>query len=242
MEIETESSNMESEMIMAFGALKRNTTARPLQWHLQITINSRLIMPSFDKPDLEPDPQIQPHADLEHPIAPLRVKLLHISAPKGHCVSPHEPNGTEKRRVFMALVEPGDRRGGEYLILEVVSDFYVVVVDAQMAVRVTSGECEGEVVGEGGGGGEGELSERGGGDVEVDPVGPDNEVEDEDDEADEDEDAADDGEDAAQHAVAYAVQATTATPAPRPMIVGPAGRCCWYWVFFCEHFEKICFA
>ncbi|GMH23150.1 hypothetical protein Nepgr_024993 [Nepenthes gracilis] len=209
---------------MAFGALKRLAGGRiPAgagQWDLQITFNFRLILPSLKQSQLKSNLHIEFHVYLERSIGLLAVVIGNCIGAERYCSLAGECRWAQIGGVLVLLVEGAQRCRSEKLVLVVSPRLYLVVVDADVAVRVPDGEVDGEVEGEcgiaSGGRGEVELGERCVGGVEFDDVGTDDEPEDEDDESDGDEDGDDDLDDAgygAAGAVTKAVQAAVARTA-----------------------------
>lgn len=115
----------------------------------------------------------------------------------------------------MALVKRGQRLRAKPLVLVESVGFDAIVVYADLFVWVSDGDAESEIVVEHvGGGSEVELGERGIGDLKLDPVGAEDEPEDEHRKAYNDNNAADEF----QKAAAAAAPSTVALA-----VVGSAG-------------------
>lgn len=123
----------------------------------------------------------------------------------------------------MALVKRGQRLRAKPLVLVESVGFDAIVVYADLFVWVSDGDVESEIVVEHvGGGGEVELGKRGIGDVKLDPIGAEDEPEDEHQKAYNDNNAADEFQKETEKAAAAAVPSAAALA-----VVGSAGWRDW---------------
>ena len=193
------------------------------QRNLQVTFNSGFELSGLDPTELEPNPQIKLHLNLVYPSTGL---LLILRLQIGH----NKQLLSGKQRVqnvggFVSLVKRGESDRAEPLALVVGSGLDAIVVDAELLVRVSDGEVEGEVVVEVAVRGEVELGESGVGDVKLDAVRFNYEPEDEEGESHEDDGGEDELEDEAEDAAAAAAEGTSA--AADALVGVPLGRDGW---------------
>lgn len=176
----------------------------------EVTFNLGLETPRFERTQLEPDPEVQLHVNMEHPVGPLLVIVGKLVGIEHHHLLTLEQS-SQRGGVLVALVERGQLLGIEPGVLVDGPGLDAVVVDADPLVGVAYGDVDHEVVVEGAVVvGEVELREGSVVDVELDLVGAEDEPEDQGGEADDEEDGEDELEDEAEEAATAAAAATTA--------------------------------